>query len=184
MAQERFWADSRLEPKRAHRWLLNIDGVDAYLIKTVQKPSFSVEETTHSFFGHKFYYPGPVNWNTVAITLVDPIDPDASQILWQKLRLSGYEIPDRLLAEPLRPGLFTPSKAEATNALGQIVKLRQIGQIDDVPNQVVEEWKLYNPWIQEVNFGSLDYASADMVEISLTIRFDFAQHIAKPGQLA
>jgi|TARA_R110000824_G_scaffold31089_16_gene101593 hypothetical protein len=178
---ERFWADARLEPKRQHRWLLNIDGIDAFLIKTAQKPSFTVDETPHNFFGHKFYYPGTVTWNTIEVTLVDPIDPDTSTILYHKLRMSGYEIPDRLLNEPLRPGLFTPSKAEATDALGQIVKLRQIGQIDDVPNQVVEEWKLYNPWITAVNFGNLDYASADMVEISLTIRFDFAQVIAKPG---
>ena len=54
---EKFWADARLEPKRQHRWLLNLDGIDAFVIKTVQKPSFSVSETTHQFFGHQFYYP-------------------------------------------------------------------------------------------------------------------------------
>ena len=100
--------------------------------------------------------------------------------IYNKLRLSGYDIPDRLLREPLRPGLFTPSKAEATDALGGKVKLRQIGTVDDVPNQVVEEWQLFNPWILDVNFGSLDYASTDMVEISMTLRYDFAQLIAKP----
>tara|TARA_R110000823_G_scaffold314972_2_gene445180 strand:+ start:312 stop:851 length:540 start_codon:yes stop_codon:yes gene_type:complete len=177
---EKFWADARLEPKRAHRWLLNLDGIDAFVIKTVTKPSFSVSETAHSFFGHQFYYPGQVTWNTVAVTLVDPIDPDTSLMLYNKLRLSGYDIPDRLLREPLRPGLFTPSKAEATDALGGKVKLRQIGTVDDVPNQVIEEWQLFNPWILDVNFGSLDYASTDMVEISMTLRYDFAQLIAKP----
>ena len=177
---ENFWADARLEPKRQHRWLLNLDGIDAFVIKTVQKPSFSVSETTHQFFGHQFYYPGQVTWNTVAVTLVDPIYPDTSMMLYNKLRLSGYDVPDRLIREPLRPGLFTPSKAEATDALGGKVKLRQIGTVDDVPNQVIEEWQLFNPWILDVNFGSLDYGSTDMVEISMTLRYDFAQLIEKP----
>ena len=181
MANQKFWADARLEPKRAHRWLLNLDGIDAFVIKSVQKPSFTVSETQHTFFGHNFYYPGQVTWNTMAITLVDPIDPDTSMMLYNKLRLSGWDLPNVLLTEPPRPGLFTPSKAEATNALGGKVKLRQIGTLDDVPNQVVEEWALFNPWILDVNFGQLDYASTDMVEITMTLRFDFAELVSQPG---
>ena len=177
---EKFWADARLEPKRQHRWLLNLDGIDAFVIKTVQKPSFTVNEASHKYLNHTFYYPGRVEWSTINLTLVDPIDPDTSMMLYNKLRLSGYDVPDRLLREPLRPGLFTPSKAEATDALGGKVKLRQIGTVDDVSNQVIEEWQLFNPWILDVNFGSLDYASTEMVEISMTLRYDFAQLIEKP----
>ena len=177
---EKFWADARLEPKRAHRWLLNIDGIDAFVIKSIQKPSFTVSETPHMFFGHTFYYPGQVTWNTIAVTLVDPIDPDTSMMLYNKLRLSGYDLPENLLGQPLRPGLFTPYNASATAALGGKVKLRQVGAINGVANQVVEEWALFNPWILDVNFGQLDYGSTDMVEITMTLRFDFAELREKP----
>ena len=177
MAEERFWADARQEPKRAHRWLLNIDGIDAFVMKTVQKPSFTVGETTHQFFGHSFYYPGPVTWNTVQVTLVDPVDPDTSKKVYRALIRSGYQLPSELMGGDVHPGLFTPDKASATDALGQIVRLKQIATINGQPNQIVEEWKLFNTWITEANFGQLDYASTDMVEISMTLRFDFAEHV-------
>ena len=40
-----FWSDAKGgEPKRAYRWILDVDGIQAYTIKKVSKPSFSISE--------------------------------------------------------------------------------------------------------------------------------------------
>ena len=170
MANNRFWADSRLEPKRQHRWLLFIGGrakIPAYIIKKVDKPKITVNSTEHKFFGHSFFYPGHVTWDQTAVTLVDPIDPDTSNILYGAIRAAGYDPPtDRDGDAP-----HTVSKAKATNHLGQI-RLQQM----DPDNKPVETWKLFNPWILDVAGGSRDYSSDDMVELQVTFRYDYATY--------
>ena len=74
--------------------------------------------------------------------------------------------------------LNTVSKADSVKALGPTIKLEQVTGVDQ-KNKVVEEWELHNPWIKEVNFGDLDYASDDMVEITLSIRYDWATYLSK-----
>tara|TARA_Y100000310_G_scaffold343536_1_gene451683 strand:+ start:1864 stop:2412 length:549 start_codon:yes stop_codon:yes gene_type:complete len=173
-----FWNQSSLEPKRQHRWLLYVGGepvteggaatssigIPTYVVKKVTKPQFNVSETIHSFYGHKFYYPGVVEWQQTSFTLVDPVDPDVSQILYEALQSSGYQVPD----SPL--GVNTISKDLSVKALGEIITLRQF----NAENDIVDEFALWNPWIISVEFGSLDYESDAMVEVNVTIRYDYA----------
>ena len=170
---EKFWAGANLEPKRQHRWLLLMSGVPSFVVKTAAKPSYAINNTEHKYFGHTFNYPGNVTWNPVDVTLVDPIDPDTSKGLQTVLLNSGYDNPDARL-ELNSEGLFTVSKQEAVNALGGIITLQQIGTRNNKPNQILEEWDMHNPWIEKVDFGKLDYSSDAMVDISMTIRYDYA----------
>ena len=170
---EKFWAGANLEPKRQHRWLLTMAGVPAFVVKTVSKPAFTVNPTEHKYFGHTFYYPGNVTWNPVEVKLVDPVDPDTSKSLQTILYNSGYNPPDERL-EFSDDGIFTLSKQQAVNALGGIVTLQQLGTRNNKPNSILETWDMHNPWIEKVTFGSLDYTSDNMVDIDLTIRYDYA----------
>jgi len=165
---EKFWANSALEPKRKHRWLLYLGGLDipVYVVKTVGKPSFSVNAAEHMFFGHKFYYPGIVTWDPVDVTLVDPIDPYVGKELYKALTRGGYKTPDNTTGG----AAFTLSKANATSVLQGQVRLEQLGP----ENEEIETFKLWNPWVQSVKYGDLDYSSDDMVELTLTLQYDYA----------
>ena len=175
MATSKFWSDASLEPKRQHRWLLYVGGepiagstqgtvgIPTYVVKRVTKPQFTISETIHSFFGHKFYYPGSVEWQTTSFTLVDPVDPDVSRKLYEALISSGYNVPESERVNTL-------SKDLSVKALGQIVTLQQL----NAENVVVDQFQLINPWITSVEFGSLDYESDAMVEVNVTIRYDYA----------
>jgi hypothetical protein len=44
----------------------------------------------------------------------------------------------------------------------------------DPVGATIEEWELKGAYIQSANFGDLDFASSDPVEISLTLRYDYA----------
>tara|TARA_R100000152_G_C6774449_1_gene202229 strand:- start:1206 stop:1754 length:549 start_codon:yes stop_codon:yes gene_type:complete len=175
MATNKFWSDASLEPKRMHRWLLYIGGepipgstsgtvgIPTYVVKKVDKPKFTVNETPHSFFGHKFYYPGNVEWQDMSFTLVDPIDPDVSKKLYDALISGGYAGPE---SQPVS----TVSKNRLVSAFGNIITLQQL----DPNNTVLDQFQLINPWVKNVEFGSLDYESDALVEISVTVRYDWA----------
>ena len=161
-----FWSNgSGKEPKRAYRWILSVDGIEAYTIKKVSKPSFTVSESSHQFLNHTYYYPGRIEWSTISFTLVDPVDPDAAKALLEKIKASGYQPIDSALEEDLG----TMNKAASIEALKE-PKIHQIGE--DGKN--VETWTLHNAWIKDVKFGELDYSSDDMVEIQVEMRFDYA----------
>ncbi len=181
-----FWSDTQLgvpEPKRNYRFLVYVGGFPPYIAKKVTKPNFSVSEAEHTYINHKFSYPGRVEWSTVDVTFVDPGQPDSTQSVYNILRKSGY-------APPLDPNdTITISKAAAVNSLGTI-RIQTIGdqfsntgdtsQNPSTPTplasgtEVLEEWVLYNAWLKDVKFGDLDYTSDDLVEISMTLRYDFA----------
>ena len=83
-----FWTDNTTEPKRNFRWrvsFLNLaSGVAGaptesaiWWAKTVDTPSYTVTDVTHSFFDNEYKFPGRVQWQDVSMTLVDPISPNA-----------------------------------------------------------------------------------------------------------
>tara|TARA_R100000734_G_C3261718_1_gene60209 strand:+ start:48 stop:632 length:585 start_codon:yes stop_codon:yes gene_type:complete len=178
-----FWADAYTEPKRKYRFVLSFRGIDQWIIKNVNKPSFDVSESEHDFLNYKFYFPGRVTWNEIQLTLVDPIQPDASKTIQQLLRDSGYVYPSDIQAgdaDPERP--ITISKRKAIQALGNKIYIKQV---DPDGKEPVEQWELCNPWIKQVTFGDLDYSADDLVEIQMTIRFDWARLLdVGPGQIA
>ena len=50
------------------------------------------------------------------------------------------------------------------------VSFQVLGPVGDV----VEEWELKGTFIQSANFGDLAFESSDPVEISLTLKYDYA----------
>ena len=108
------------------------------------------------------------------MTLVDPVDPDASKTMLDLIELSGYVAPHNFLNDPIGRGqasnVVTFSKKQATSAVGGRVYIHTI----DENGSPIETWSLYNPWIKSVNFGDLDYESDDLVNVELTMRFDWA----------
>jgi hypothetical protein len=164
---ESFWSDYTVEPKRKFRWLLSFRGVPQWIVKKVSKPNITITEAEHNFLNYKFYYPGRVEWAELTCTLVDPIYPDASKTMMEILKDSGYRDPaDFDAGAPM-----TISKMSAVQAIGGRIYLQQL----DPWGGVNEEWQLYNPWIKSISFDELDYESDDLLNVELTIRYDWAR---------
>lgn len=179
-----FWSNTSLgvpEPKRSYRFLVYVGGFQPWIAKKVTKPSFSISETEHVYINHKFYYPGRVEWNTVDVTFVDAGAPDTTQSVYNILKESGY-VPPRDPSD-----VRTISKAAAVNSLGTIRiqtlgdQFQNTGDTVEKPGtpiasgtEVLEEWVLYNSWLKEVKFGDLDYTADELVEVTMTLRYDFA----------
>ena len=190
-----FWGNPAVEPKRSYRWIVSIPGLEnaEWYATKVGKPSFSLTEAEHTFLNHKFYYPGRVEWETVSVTLVDPITPDATDQLMRMLGITtaggergsstgaemGYRYPEDYESAT---GTVT-TKQTATDSLGEVV-IRQISGGDaDATSTIVEEWVLKRAWVKSMSFGELDYGSDDLINIELELRYDWAVINKTDGQL-
>ena len=171
-----FWSQASSEPRRAHRFLLELPllgtkGYKNYLCKTVTKPSYTIGETEHKFLGNTYYYPGAVTWETVSATIVNAIDPDGNKILYDALYNSGYLDPSEQEAFFVenKGAAGTPNKLNSLGSLGNVL-IREL----DGEGAFKGTWQLNNPWITNVKFGDLDYSSEDLLNIEMTFRYDWA----------
>ena len=161
-----FWNDRKeFDTKRAYRWVALFNMVEPYAIKSVSKPSFSISETSHRFINHTYYYPGRVEWNTIDIVLVDPLKPDGTKTIMHIIEAAGYD-PNILPNSAYK----TMSKSKAVESL-QKLEIQQL----DAEGRQVEVWNLKHPWIKDVKFSDLSYDSDDLMNINLTIRFNWAE---------
>ena len=163
---EQYNANSK-DPKRGFRFKITFQGMNGgdivWFAKKVAKPSYTITESKHSYLNHNFYFPGRVEWDTISMTLVDPVSPGAVAQTNALVVASGYQIP----GSPA--DLSSMSKGKSTAAVGYLV----IEQIDSDGN-VTEMWTLKNPFIKSVKFGELDYESDDLSMIELELRYDWA----------
>ena len=162
-----FWSEKTVEPKRKFRWLLYWSGVPQFVVKSVKKPAYKVATTNHQFLNYEFYYPGRVTWDDVTIKIVDPVNPDSTKSLYKILEKSGYVIP----SEYSEAAAATISKQGMVDALGTEIKLSQLNADGTAP---IETWIIKNPLITSATFDTLDYSNDELLNIDVTIKYDFA----------
>ena len=143
------------EPKTKNRFIMYLDGIPAWLIKTAAKPSLNINKVVIDYMNIKRYVAGKTEWQEIEITLYHPVVPSAAQSVMEWVRLSHESVTGR-------DGYSDFYKKEVTfNVLGPV-------------GDVVEEWTLKGAFIQDATFGDLDFSSSDPVDITLTLRYDYA----------
>lgn len=146
------------EPKRKFRWTMEIDGIDAFTLKTGARPQLTFEETVIDFINTKRYVAGKQAYSPLNITLQDPIAPSAAQKVMDWVRLAYEVITGRMGYASMYKKNFSLKMLDPQGA-------------------VIEQWDITGAWIQDFNGGELDYASSDNAEISIVVRFDAAIHL-------
>lgn len=143
------------EPKKAHQFIMYIGEVPAYLIKATAKPSMTNGEIALDHINVKRYVKGKTQWNTIGVTLYDAIVPSGAQSVMEWVRLHHESATGR-------DGYSSFYKKE--------IRIHQLSPL----GEVVEEWILHGAFITESNFGSLDWGSEEVVNIEMTLRYDWA----------
>ena len=143
------------EPKLKNRYIMQIDGINAYLIKAMARPSLESDEVVLEHMNMTRYVKGKSRWQPLDITLYDPVVPSAAQQVIEWIRLGHESVTGR-------DGYADFYKKNVTfNVLGPV-------------GDVVEEWELKGCYIQSANFGDLAFDASDPVEITLTLKYDYA----------
>lgn len=143
------------EPKKQHQFIMSIGDVPAYLIKASAKPSIANGEITLDHINVQRYVKGKSVWNTISVTLYDAIVPSGAQAVMEWIRLHHESATGR-------DGYSSFYKKE--------IRLRQLSPL----GEVIEEWILNGAFIVDANFGSLDWSTEDVVNIEMTLRYDWA----------
>jgi hypothetical protein len=143
------------EPKLKNRFIMQVDGINAYLIKAMARPTIESDEVVLEHMNVTRYVKGKSRWQPIDITLYDPVVPSAAQQVMEWVRLSHESVTGR-------DGYADFYKKDVTfNLLGPV-------------GDVVEEWELKGTYIQSANFGDLAFDSSDPAEITLTLKYDYA----------
>ena len=143
------------EPKLKNRFVMSIDGIPAYLIKTAARPSIEFEEVELNHMNVKRFVKGKATWQSIEITMYDPVVPSAAQAAMEWIRLSHESVTGR-------DGYSDFYKKD--------VDIQILGPVGDI----VEQWKLKGAWIQSAAFNDLDFSASDPIEIEVTLRYDYA----------
>jgi len=144
------------EPKQANRFIMYIEGIPAYLIKSANRPNYSAGKVTIDHVNVSRYVKGKSTWADVTISLYDPVVPSAAQAVMEWVRLHHESVTGR-------DGYSDFYKKDITfNSLGPV-------------GDKVEEWTLKGSFITGATFSDMDYGTADTAAtVDLTLSYDYA----------
>lgn len=147
------------EPKRKNRFYLDIpgitDGENYWMVHASSRPKATISSTEIPYMNVSSWVAGRAVWETLDITFIDCIGPSTSQRVMDWIR-SCIEFK-------------TGRMGYATNYKKQISLY-----LLDPAGEIAEQWTLYNAYIENSDFGDLDYSSDDLVNVTVTVRYDYA----------
>ena len=173
-----FWTDivKTPEPLRQYRWYIifgNQNYLDSirYALMEATKPEVEIASMDHLLLNHSFNYPGVLKWKPMKVKFASvrgengDKTKDAATILHDLVKRGGYINPKENQTNHINKTSFSQEAFNNTISLIQI----------DEEGKTIEEWKIYNPLITNINYGTLSYSSDDIVTIDATIHYDFAE---------
>ena len=143
------------EPKLQNRFIMYIDGIPAFLVKKVGRPNIQFNDVTLEHINIKRKIKGKADWQDITATLYDPVTPSGAQAVMEWVRLSHESVTGR-------DGYSDFYKKQ--------IHIKTLGPVGDV----VEEWILKGAYVQNANFGDMDWNSETPANISLTLVMDYA----------
>ena len=142
------------EPKVQNRFIMYIDGIPSYMVKSATSPSFTdnIVKLDHINTFRKIR--GKREWQNMTLSLYDPITPSGAQAVMEWARLSYESVTGR---------------AGYSDFYKKDVTLNLLGPVGDI----VGEWIIKGAFIQQSNFGQYNWSSDAAVEVQLTLAMDY-----------
>ena len=141
------------EPKMANRFILYADGLPAYVVKGVARPTLSQDAKVLNHINVQRYVKGRSVWGAIGMTLFDPIVPSSAQSVMEWVRLHHESVTGR-------DGYADFYKKDLTiNVLGPV-------------GDKVEEWILKGCVITQATFGELSFDTDDPMQVEVTVQPD------------
>jgi len=142
------------EPKVANRFIMYIDGIPSYMVKSVSSPSFTdgVIKLDHINTYRKIR--GKREWQNMTLSLYDPITPSGAQAVMEWARL-GYE--------------SVTGRAGYSDFYKKDVTLNSLGPVGDI----VGEWIIKGAFVVSSNFGQYNWSTEDAINVELQLAMDY-----------
>jgi hypothetical protein len=142
------------EPKVTNRFIMYIDGIPSYMVKSVASPSFTegVIKLDHINTYRKLR--GKREWQNMTLSLYDPITPSGAQAVMDWARL-GYE--------------SVTGRAGYSDFYKKDVTLNILGPVGDI----VGEWIIKGAFVQSSNFGAYNWSTDEAISVEMTLAMDY-----------
>ena len=144
------------EPKKSNRFILSFPsslGINSWYVEKASRPSIKIDTKEIKFLNTQTYVAGFFNWESIAVTLRDPIGPSASQAVMEWVRLHAESVTGRM-------GYAAGYKKD--------VDLEML----DPTGVAVEKWILQGVFLTNVDFDSLSYSEDGLITVKATLRPD------------
>jgi len=142
------------EPKVTNRFIMYIDGIPSYMVKSAASPSFTdgVIKLDHINSYRKIR--GKREWQNMTLSLYDPITPSGAQAVMDWARL-GYE--------------SVTGRAGYSDFYKKDVTLNILGPVGDI----VGEWIIKGAFVVSSNFGQYNWSSDEAINVELQLAMDY-----------
>ena len=142
------------EPKTKNRYIMYIEEIPAYLIKTANRPSIAFETIELDHINVKRYVKGKGAWEELEITLYDPVVPSGAQAVMEWVRLGHESVTGR-------DGYSDFYKKDIT--------LDILGPVGDI----VGEWIIKGTYVKTATFGEYNWSTDAAIDLQLTLAMDY-----------
>lgn len=137
-------------------------------VVSVTRPTLSFDPVTLEVYNSRVYIPGKHTWNTVEIVMRDTVDSKLVKII------------DEQLARQI--DMASQSVQRAASAFKFVTNIETLDgfnpAVGGLENKnILDSWKLYGCYFENVAYGNNDYSSSEPVTITVTLKYDTAEHI-------
>ena len=146
---------TQFEPKVQNRFVMQVDGIPAYLIKGISSVGFTQDEIMLNYINTYRKIKGKLKWNDITMTLFDPITPSGAQSVMEWVRLHHESVTGR-------DGYSDFYKKQ--------VAIRVLGPVGDI----VSEWIIVGAFIKSAEFGEYNWDNDPAAQnLTVTLGMDY-----------
>jgi hypothetical protein len=170
-------AESSLMPKLQYRFRVTFSGLGTTTdgmptvtqnVISAQRPSVEHEEVTLDAYNSKIRMLGKHTWQDVQIVLRDDVTGAVAKAIGEQLQ------------KQVDHGTQTTRRAGADYKFSMKIQTLDGQNGADAQGEdgdhVLDTWELVGCYLPSVQYGDLNYSSSEMVQITMTVRYDNASH--------
>ena len=165
-------AGTVLMPKLQYRFRVRFENLGAETkhdvvtqnVISVGRPNLTHEEVTIDAYNSKIYMAGKHTWETISLVLRDDMNSEVIKQIGAQLnrQVDHFSQSSAISGAAYKFGMFIETLDGNNGSTG-------------TPT-VFDSWELQGCFLQNVQYGDLNYATSDVVQLTATIRYDNAIH--------
>lgn len=129
-------------------------------VVSVSRPSLTHDDVVIDVYNSRLFLAGKHTWDPVTLTVRDDVTGKVAKAIGAQLQ--------NQIDHANQSGLNAGTNYKFAMAIENLDGSQ--------PGVVLDRWELGGCYIQNVNYGENNYATSDALQITLTIKYDNAQH--------
>jgi hypothetical protein len=160
-----------VQPKLSYRFRVRLNGFGSdsdplqnleltSQVVSVSRPSLTHDDVVVDVYNSRIKLAGKHNWDDITLTVRDDVTGNVARAIASQMQKQV----DHANQASVRAG--------GGYKFGMAIENLDGGQ----PGEVLDAWQLAGCYISNVNYGENNYATSDPLQISITIKYDNANH--------